>query len=212
VTRKASYLRRFYELAFAVYSSLLFVWFEEVRGHGWSTRNRYFYFWHPHAVALRPIDIWLFYIELFFIPSILVFLILLMLRRLRFSRALLRNFGGALAVAGFPTACLYRANPRLVFLYVELAIAAVYFMVWAARRRPVSTPLNLLLLILHYALWGFFGGGRGLMSWRWSWGIWDYAWVVYPVIGFFFTLLWAAYLRQSTSKPNGRFCNEQLTA
>lgn len=192
---KASYLRMSYELVFAVYSSFLFVWLEEAR-HVWAPSRRFLYFWHPHAVALRTIDIWLFYIELFMIPAAAVFIFLLLMRGFLLSRVLLRNLGGALALAGFPIACLYRSNPHLVFLYVELAIATVCFALWVSKKWPVSTASSVFLLIVHYSLWGFFGGGSGLMYWRWSWGIWDYAWVVYPLIGLLFTLLWAAYFKQ----------------
>jgi hypothetical protein len=176
-----NHLRSWYELLFSVYLSLLFVWIEESRPFAWSTRGRYLYFWHPHAVSLRASDIWLFYLALFLIPVAAVFLFLLLIRRLSFSQVLLRNFGGALAVAGFPLACLYRPGPRLLFLYVELAIAAVCFILWVLRRWPVSTPAGVFLLILHYALWGFFGGGGArLTNWRWAGGIWEYAWFVYP--------------------------------
>jgi hypothetical protein len=54
--------------------------------------------------------------------------------------------------AGFPLACLYQGNGRLVFLGVELAMAAVCLVLWAYRRWPVSTVPNVFLLLFHYAL------------------------------------------------------------
>src|SRR6202030_4261130 len=98
--RKQPYLR-WHEVLFSIYCSFVFVLLEESRPYAWSTRLRYYYFWHPHAVALRGIDIDLFYLELFLIPAVAFFVGLRLLSRFSFLQVFLRTASGAIALAAF---------------------------------------------------------------------------------------------------------------
>jgi len=193
ITRNPRYL--LHEVFLSMYSSFLFVWSKESRPFAWSTR--YLYFWHPHAVSLSRIDFLVFYLELFLFLAVAIFLCLRLFRRFSLARVLLRAIAGVVAIAGFPAVCVYRQGLPLFFFDVEFVLAAVCFLLWADRKWPVPAPLSVFLLILHYAFWSFFGAGIHLAGWRWTWGIWDYAWFVYPALGFTYTLVWAAYFRHS---------------
>jgi hypothetical protein len=197
VAGNPEYVPWLHELLFSIYCSFLFVWGKESRPFAWPTR--YLYFWHPHAVSLGRVDFLLFYLELFMILTAAIFLCLRLTRRFSLTQVLLRPIAGAIALTGFPLVCLYRQNRLSFFLGVELALTAVCFLLWMYRRWPVSAPLNVVLLILHYALWSLFSGAAHVASSPWAWGIWDYAWFVYPALGLAYTLVWAAYFRHSGS-------------
>lgn len=117
-----------YELWFAIYCSFLFVWAEQLRPFAWPTR--YLYSWHPQAVSLRRTDFLLFYLDLFLILAVAIFVGLRLVSRFSLTQALLRPVGGVLAVAGLPLVCLYRETSHSFFADLDLAIAAVCFLLW----------------------------------------------------------------------------------
>ena len=181
----------------SIYTSLLFVWVEESRPFAWSTQGRYLYFWHPHGVSLGASDFLFFYLELFFIPAGAIFLCLLVLKRSPSARVLLRPIGGAVAIAGFPLVCLYRQGPAFFFLEASLVFAGACLFLWAYQKWPVSTPVSVVLLMLYDSLCAFFRGMAVPANWKVTQEIWGDAWLVYPAVGFCYTLGWAAYFRHS---------------
>jgi hypothetical protein len=187
-----------HELSFSLYCSFLVAWVEESRPAAWSHSRHWLYFWHPHAVALEWTDLILFHLALFLIPAAAIFLCTRLISHFSFGRNMLGILGGIIAWAGFPLVCLYRPGHSFFFLDVASTIAAVYFLCWAYRAWPTSTALTFFLLLLYYAAWAFFGGGAELLRWRWpwAWGIWEYAWFVYPAFGLCYTLLWGVYWRK----------------
>lgn len=201
VGRQPEVLRWIHDLCLSIYCGLLFGWLEELRPYAWSGQGRFLYFWHPHAVRLTESDFVLFYMELFLIPAAATFVVLLLIRRIPYADALLGTVGFVVALAGIPFACLYRHEfGQATRLFVQLALViavAVCLLLWAYRKLRISGRLALVLLSMYYVLVGFFGGGADLIFAppRWGWGIWDYARIVYPALGFCYTLIWAAYFR-----------------
>lgn len=186
-----------YDLSLSIYTSLLFVWFEESKPFAWPTR--YLYFWHPHAVGLRRSDFLLFYLEAFLIVAAVIFLVLRLLRFFSSTKLVPRAVGGVVALGGFPSVCLNRKNT--LPLVGALLIAGVCFLLWARRKWVVSTPLTIVLLVLYFAFCSFVGGGIPLESRPiGGWRIWDYSWLAFPALGFAYTLLWAKYFRQSEAQ------------
>lgn len=212
IQRNPGHLERIHEFLFSVYFSLLFTWVEEsrpfrgtIRGRytlPWSAQGRFIRFWHPHAVALSRTDFLLFSLELLLIPAGGMFICLLVIRRLSLTRVLLLPLGGLLAVAGMPLVNLYHLNPRLAFFDVALALSAICFALWARRKWPLSIPVSIFLLVLYYVVCFLFGGG--LDAFNWAERIWEYLWLLYPVVGFCYTLVWAAYFRQSETMKSQR--------
>ena len=184
-----------HDVSFSIYCSFLFVWARESRPFAWPTR--YLYFWHPHAVSLSRIDFLVFYSELFLILAFAVFSCLRLIRRFSLAQVLLRAIAGAMAIVGFPLVCVYRQGLPFFLFDVEFLLAAVCFLLWANRNWRVPASLSVSLLALHYAFWSFFGAGFHLVSWRWTFEIWDYAWLVSPALALSYTLVWATYFRHS---------------
>ncbi len=218
--RTTGYLERIHEFLFSAYFSLLFAWAEETRPFRgsiqgrysipWSMQGRFIRFWHPHAVALGPTDFLMFYLELFLVPAAVMFLCLVVIRRFSLTRFLLRPLGGLLAVVGLPLVNLYHLDRRLVLLEFALALSVICFVLWACQKWPLSTPVSIFLLIVYYVVCSLFGGGPGSFNWGWAHGIWEYLWLVYPVLGFCYTLVWAAYFRQSETGKSNRTLTSTL--
>jgi hypothetical protein len=189
---------RIHHLLLSVYSAFLFDWVEETRPFAWSTQGRFKYFWHPHAVALTRTDGLIFDFELYFVPFIIVYLIVAIARRFPFGRALLRTFGGIMAVTSFPVIFLYRRyNPSSPIIVTMLLLAVTCFLLWVARKWPVSTPVSIFLLIFYYALCSLFGDVNRPVNQLWASDIWPYSWLLFPVAGFSYSLAWAIYFRRS---------------
>ncbi len=184
------------EVMFAIYFSFLLVWIQECKPpYAWSIKPHYFFFLHPNFRVVMG-EPRLFYAKILLIPAVAIFICLRVIERFSLVRVLLlRTIGGALAVAGWPLVCLY--DRGRIFAGIELAIAAFCFLLWAYRKWPVSSPLNVFLLTLHYAFWSAYSGllpkiGGVPVVW---WHDWDYLMFVYPVLGLFFSLAWAVYFR-----------------
>jgi hypothetical protein len=179
-------------LMLACYLSLLFVYVAGTRPLPGLNFQRYIRFWHPHAVSLSQTDFVAFYAELFVIPALVFFLCLKLINRLSLTR-LLPAIGGTVAICGFPVACLYGVRVGLLAL-MELATAVVCFLLWVYGKWPLSTWLNVSLLIIHYVFWLFFAGAieRILSTNRqWDWGTpMEYTALLCAIFGLLFSFVW----------------------
>ena len=182
---------RLHDVLFAIYGSLLFVWFEESKPFAWPTR--YLYFWHRRAVSPSRIDFFLFYAEIFLILAGVTFLVLRLIRLFPFGQISLRSVGGVVALAGFPLACLNREN--VLPLSIALIATGVCYLLWVRRGRLGSAPVAV-VLFLYYGFCSLVGRSWPTEGWQLS----DYAWFLYPTIGFCYTLLWADYFRKTDSR------------
>lgn len=197
-TANSRRLRLSFELLSAFYSSVLLAFVAGTKPFYASSLRRYLYLWHPHAVSLRESDFILFFAEFFLIPAVVVFLCLRLMRRFSMTRILLR-LGGAIAIAGFPLACMYSIGYPF-FAVLELTIATVCFLLWAYRKWPLSATLNALLMIVNYAFWFLFSGviarvppSTGVWDW---WSVWTYIGFLCPLVGIVYSLVWAVYFRR----------------
>ncbi|MGA2387666.1 MAG: hypothetical protein ABSF97_01820 [Candidatus Sulfotelmatobacter sp.] len=192
-------------LVLAFYCSLLLVFLEGGRPpFGVGPKLRYLYLWHPHAISLQTSDFVLFYAELLLIPAVAFFVCLELVRR-RFSARILTWVGGTMVIGGFPLACLYGVGSPW-FAIVELLIASCCFILWLYGKWHLSEAVSAFLLFIHYAFWFCLSGliMRIVPTTRvWEWGkVWDYVMFGCPVVGLFFSLLWAWYFRRfSASAP-----------
>ena len=213
--KSTKYIRVLHELLCAVFSAILIVTVHEGSGFRWVTRLWLYYASHYRPELLIPMDeVYRLYVIAFALVWGLateVFICLRMLARFSFTRNLLRTLGGAIAVAGYPLASLYYGEGRILFLEVELAILAVCVVLWAYRRWPVSWPFSIFLLVVHFTLWARFSGFPGVLCCLMFWPGWIWNWspnsneklrLLYPILGFCSTLVWARYFRTSAySKP-----------
>jgi len=208
IGRNLVYVPWLHELLFSVYLSFLVVSAHEGGGQDWATRLVLFFVSHGYAQATRAMEDYrvdLADFSLVWLSAILIFLLLRLFPRFPFKRIVLNSFAGLVALAGFPLASLYQRNGNMISLEVGLVIVGSCFILWAYRKRPVSSPVAIALLILYFVLWSSIGGGYHIVgswfalwpAWRRSWPYLEHLWLVYPLLGFCSTLLWAAYFRQS---------------
>ena len=121
---------------------------EESREPAWSTNKFLLYFWHRHAQALSFIDVGVFYLELFLIPSMALFVLLLWMGRFGPSQTAMRYLGGLLVVVGFPMACIVH-GPAPSLMLIELVVALGYLLVDVRTGLSLSTATNLVLTAVH---------------------------------------------------------------
>ncbi len=199
-----------YDSLFSIYFALLLVSaHESTKVFSWSIRLRNCYVAHFRPELARLMDdtyrVEVSTFVLIWISAAVVLTCMHFLRRFSPKDHFLRIFVGGVATGGFPLACLYSGGGRLLFLEVELVIATACVVLASLRIWPVSTPLNVLLLILHYSLWSSLGEGFRFVGgwyafwpgWQWVRAISGVAWLIYPVFGFCLALMWAVSLRQS---------------
>ena len=183
-----------HEFLLSAYCSYLFAWAEESRPFAWGSRGAILYFWHPHAVSLGRNDFLFFYLELFLIPAAAIFIFLGLISLSSFGKRVLRVLEGTVALAGFPLVCEIRLHSISPLFGTELALATICLFLWAYRKWLVSTTLNIVLLCIHFAMWS--AAGVEFVNWNRP-SFWDYAWLMLPVIGFSYSLVWARYYRQT---------------
>lgn len=182
-----------FDVLSSAYVSLLFIWFEESKPFAWP--YGYVRFWHPHAASMSRTDFLLFDLEVFLALTLVIFLGLWLSRFFSFAPPILTVASGLVVVAGYPVACLYRAN--LLLLEVVLLSAGVCFVLWTRRLWPKSTFAVIVLLIFYYGMCSFLGGGIPIESRPdEGWGPWDYAWLMYPAIAVAYALVWGNYFRR----------------
>jgi hypothetical protein len=212
-----SYLWWSHELLFSINLALLIMVLHEgsMGGHSWSWRLLHFYdsYRHPdvdfryafdresQAYAMAFLLQWLL--------AAATFLSLRLLARFSLTKVVLRTFAGLVALAAYPLMCLCFGDGRILFLEVELAIAIVCLVLFAYQKWPVSAPLNAFLLVLHFAIWTWFPGfpefACCFLFWpARTWVHGNELRLVYPLLGFCSTLLWAAYFRQSRARDKTR--------
>jgi hypothetical protein len=193
-------LRLSVELMFSIYLSLLIAFAVESRPpYAWTARGRYLYFWHRHAIALSWSDFILFYLEILLLPAISIFICVRLIERFVKSRAVLPTLWGVVAGTGLPLVYLISGGASSYFATVEPAAVAIGFILWANRKWPVSPPMTVFLLSLHYAFWCLYGIAKFdfvIRPWAW-WGEWDYIALVLPTLGLAYTLVWACDFRRS---------------
>jgi hypothetical protein len=199
------YLRLVYESLISVYLALLVISAEESRGSSWASRIQTFYVSHRYPGAPRGSDDnYRFYVVIFlsvWISAAVIFVCMRLMARCSFTSGVLLNIFGIVAVAGFPFACLYHDHGALFFLEVELAIAGLCLVLYTHQKWPVSAPLNVFLLIGHYALWTFVCGeglwAGVLLFWPgWHWIHQIDPKFIYSFLGLAASLSWGAYVKQ----------------
>ena len=208
--RKPEYLRWLLELFLSIYFAVLAVTLHEGTGFRWSAKLHIYYASHYRPdLRILTDDGYRLYVVAFLLVWALAAAIFLCLRisaRFSFTRVALRTLAGLIAIAGYPVASLYYGTGRMLFLDVELILAGSLIVLWAYRKWLVSKPLSVFLLVLHFALWALFGKFPGVLCclmlwpgwiWNWSANSGDKVRLIYPLLGFCTTLLWAAYFRQS---------------
>lgn len=207
--KRPAYLAWLYDLSFSFYSTVLIVTTHEDSGLRWSVKLQILYASHyHHGVRILTDEGYQLRIIAFLLIWTSVAVALLCVRSLTSlsaARVALNTLAGLIAVAGYPVASLYARNGRILFLEVELGIAILCMFLWAHGRWSVSGPLNIFLLILHFSLWAWFSRFPYECclylwpGWIWKWrsSTGETMRLVYPVLGFYCTLVWAAYLRQS---------------
>lgn len=182
-----------HDLLLAMYCSCLLVWVEESRPFALSTKERYLYLLHPRATSVSWSDIAFFYVALLLVPAVAVFLVL-QFARYSSRRASMRVGCGFIAFAGFPIACLLREKSPLLLAELIIVTAATCLVMWAAQKMVISKTLWSLLLAVYFLLCATLAGGGGVLTKPWArWGIWDYAWFIYPVLGVCYAVVWARY-------------------
>jgi len=191
-----------HQLFLSAYSSCLFIWGEESRPLAWGLRDLVLYFWHPNAIALGRSDFLFFYLELFLIPAVALFIFLRLMGRFSPTNTIMRVLEGVVAVAGYPLVCLSRLHSVWPLFAVELTLATVCFALWASRKWLTSSAICILLLGLHFAMWS--AVGAEFVDWKRASLIWDFAWAVWPVVGFAYSLLWASYFRRTVKVQASR--------
>ena len=117
-------------------------------------------------------------------------LLALFQRRTTLHKALLA-LSTVTSVLLYPLICVLQSN-RQLFLQLELVAAILLTVLFLTRKSPLGRLTNAIFLALHFAFWSWLGGGHLLpggwyMFWPgWSsyWKMAEYAWLLYPFLGF----------------------------
>jgi hypothetical protein len=142
-----------------------------------------------------------------------IFLLLRILSRFSFTRVLLGNFAGIVAVAGFPLACVFvcpdlYAYHGVSLTLVEVAAALVCAYLYAHRNWPSMPLWGTLPLFFHFSFWSWcawtvryfpsLAGGVPLLwpGYNLSWLTTQAPQLIYPWFGLLATLAWAWYARE----------------
>jgi hypothetical protein len=202
--------RMLLELLFSIYFPFLLVSMDETKGGvAWSTKLLIFYKSHQ-ASSGRPMEDYrsdIITFLLIWVSAVLIFCCVHLLGKLGIGKGFFFAVSGTVALAGYPLFLVYPSHRQLPFMYVELGITLVCGALAAMRIWPVSTPLSILLLLMHYALWSSIGGGhRSVGGWYLLWPsyqnrqILQYAWIVYPVFGLGISLLCGVCIKDSAAR------------
>jgi len=197
-----------FELLLSVYSALLLISADESRGSSWSQKLLTFYVSHryPHRSRVFDDNYFRLYMPIFlliWISAAVLFCIFHLSSRFHAPGTIRNVLSGIIVIVGFPLACMHHA-PAQLFLQVELAIAIACLGLFVYKRWPVSWPLNVLLLVLHYGLWTLFSGNPFWAStfllwpgWRWIYRIGPSAQLISPVLGLSSALVWGTLVKRS---------------
>src|SRR5271169_5122586 len=150
------------------------------------------------------------------------FLLLRLLSRFAITNVALRTIAGAVAVAGFPFATLlcgfFWPSYRISFcdwaLFLEVAIIFTCGALYYSRKRVVTAPLLISVLLLHFVMWAWLTSSyvnalafvREMRSTDYyhPWGrtlgslaisiVFNFG---FPIFGFLASLTWVRYVRYS---------------
>jgi hypothetical protein len=200
-------LKRLYwlrDVLFSIYCALLVISLHEsAKDMSWSVSLRNFYVSHRYPDLNRMMDddyrVAVAAFLLIWALACVIYVFVSVVERFSFARFPLWALIGAVAFLGFPLVC-FRFN-RAPLLASELAVVGVCVAFWAKGRWPVTNPVNVLLLVIHFVYWSTFGGGYLLVGGQYlMWpglyrtlSVWMHSWLLFPVLGFTLCLLWALY-------------------
>ena len=192
---------RFYlEAIFAAYTSLLIGFAVVCRPpYAWTLSPRYYYIWHPHAIALGTSDFLLTHLTLFLVPALGIFLAINVLGLFLSAWRGVLLLMMLVAVIGFPIVCLY-AQWKTDAL-AELAFVILTLILWVQRKWRFPSTANVGLLLVHFVFWFLFCVPLlGLEIGRERWQTWDYLLFLYPALGFACALISARLYKTSSGK------------
>ena len=201
--RTTDYAGFFHELSFSIYSAFLVVLEES-----WKMNSRFLdllgyplYGWIDPLVAkrFRGDPFWLgvrqlHYMELWVFLSLIFFGVLHFMVSIKQVRLFLRNMAGIVIVSGMPLFWLTTGGlPGLSsrpaqWLLFEVCIVAVAALFCGFQSRKVSFALSVLVLVVHFAIWGLISS-----EWFTEWVCW-----VCFFMGSFTALMWALCARDSS--------------
>ena len=210
--RRTGWLRWIHMLLFSLYSALLVLSANAVAwGFSWAIKLRIFYVSHRYPHAVLPMDdnygVALAAFLLVWVLAAAIFLSVLLLGRFHVDGVILREFAGFVAIVGLPLVLWYSKVGFMLVLEVEVVILAACAFLYVYRKWPVSTPLSLFLLILHFGLWAGESKNSLLPGWILFWPLWHWVWraglpwwLVHPLLGFCFSVIWGLHVRRSWEK------------
>jgi len=156
------------------------------------------------------------------------FLFLRLLSRFPVTQLLLSSIGGVVSIASLPiAACLslfgigpstYHFEAYRAELYLEVVVVLICALLFYFRKRFLTIPLMIVVLVLHFAIWAWVTGCyvnipssfEALRSsayyhpWKRTLGTLSLAVIFnfgFPVIGFLASLTWALYIKLSGRAP-----------
>ncbi len=196
--RRTGQVRGLVELSFSAYFALLVVTEEETCKQRsvflrWLAYplNEYIYpllmRHHIHLSGSHSVTLWL-------LLALIIFFVMRLLSRFAGTGVVLRYIPGFVAVVGFPLlllppcnmSALHSSRGGWIWLYLEMAAAAVCVLLYLIRRRPAKMTLTVVLLATHFGVWGW-------LTWE---RIDNPFWAIYLLLGFCSALLWGVYLGQ----------------
>jgi len=186
----------------SVYSALLVVSVNWLRGGSWPVRLRLAYISRHYPHAQRVMDdshgvlvaAWI----LVWGIAILAFCCLSLLSRFRWAKRVLNPLSGLLAVVGIPVAAMWTSGGKLLpFAVVEGLASVAFVFLYLYKNWPTSTLLRVILLTIHFGLWSWLIQGSNWPGWillgpwsNWVWHFGDYFSPVYPLLGFCLAITW----------------------
>jgi hypothetical protein len=199
--------RLLHETMFSIYFALLIVWANTQTGRNpWVVRLRLLFAPGRPLHTFMDARLRLAMGVLWGLFAVIVFLCLRMFSRFSFTDFFLRTFAGMIAIAGFPLAYMLCFHLYLGWTVVEPAVALVCASLYLYRGWPISLPWSILLLVIHFGLWTLAACNPRIPvpGWFLLWPGYDwmpltrhYPNLIYPLLGFFSTLCWVAYVRHS---------------
>lgn len=206
------YFRWSFELVFSIYLAALIVSVNRmVATYSLSLRLRSLYLSYrsPHSSA--GIDdqagIRLTSFLLVWLLVVAFFTTFHLLADLKSARGALCLLTGIIAIAGFPVAHMYSGHPAMFFFKAELILSIGCITLYALGRWPVSNPLTMFLLVVHFGLWTWavwdsFSLGLDMLAPAWdTWYVSKHTALTYGSLAFCCILLWPRYICQLCSGP-----------
>lgn len=204
-------VRLLHEITFSVYFSLLIIWANAQSVKiPWVLKLASTPGYVPDSFLdpklLRVIAV------LWAVSAVVIFLCLRVLSRFSFATLFLRPFIGIVAVGGFPLGYLYsRWDIRWLGDLLLVVVAVTCALLYLYGKWPLSRRWSILLICLHFGLWSLRAlgtSGPGLLvlwpGYKWIPVIRFHPDLIYPLLGFCSTLLWAAHVRQSEAREESR--------